>query len=188
LSYDLNGYANVGYFISKTPSSDVPSFYAASPGITPTYLGDGSTTFALLLTDPVDFTHLLSVTAWNDQFGLFNVATGEKYPLFRAWSTTGLTTTFYPVGIYGFYLTNGDGQTWYSTTLDGGRSHFALFKGEGLWYLGVEDATYTSVPTADWDYNDIIVKWPQSVPEVGNLSMLGLGLLSLQTARRWWRR
>jgi hypothetical protein len=189
-SYDGAG-ANIGYFLSGTPGNVEPSFYDASPGGMLPYLGDGTTTFAMLLTDPwqpTDFTHLLSVTAWNDEFGLFDVASGDKYPMFHAWDTRGQTTSFYPVGVYGFYLTNGDGSTWYSTTLDGGRNHFALFQGERHWYLGVEDMTWTTPNPADWDYNDMVVGWTEPVPELGTTSMLGLGLLSLGAARRRWRK
>ncbi len=106
-SYDGNGLANVGYFISGTPGSDVPNFYGASPGAYMPYLGDGSTAFGVNFTEPTDISHLFSVTAWNDQFGLFNLATGDQFPLFQAWDTKGLTTTFFAPGTYGFYLTNG---------------------------------------------------------------------------------
>jgi hypothetical protein len=190
-SYDRNGLANIGYFMSNTPGSTVPGFYDASPGATLSYLGNGSTTFTLTLTEPLqptDFTHLLSVTGWNDEFGLFDVATGERYALFRAWETRGLTTTFFPAGTFGFYLTSGEGYTWYSTVLDGGRNHFALFQGENRWYLGVEDATWTTPRPADWDYNDMIIRWAEPVPEAGSMSMFSLGLLSLGAALRRWRR
>jgi hypothetical protein len=191
-SHDRNHLANIGYFLSGTPGSDVPTFYDNSPRTGLPFLGDGSTTFALRLTDPwqpTDFTHLLSITGWDDEFGLFNIDTGEKYALFHAWSTKGQTTAFYPTGTYGFYVANGDGQTWYSTTLDGGRNHFAVFQGENRWYLGLEDATYTTRLAADWDYNDMIVTWAaQPVPEAGAMSMLALGLMSIEMARRRWRR
>ena len=192
-SHDRNGLANIGFFMSRTPGSDVPAFDSASPGSVLPYLGDGSTTFALILTDPwqpAEFSHLTSITGWDDEFGLFNVDTGDKYALFKAWSTKGMTTDFHPTGTYGFYVANGVGQTWYSTMLDGGRNHFALFQGENRWYLGLEDATYTTTRPADWDYNDMIVSWaePTTVPEVGSLSMLGLGLLSVGITRRRWRK
>ena len=192
-SHDRNGLANIGYFMSRTPGSDVPTFYEASPGGVLPYLGDGSTTFALRLTEPwqpTEFTHLLSITGWDDEFGLFNVETGEKYALFSAWYTRGQSREFHPTGTYGFYVANGDGQTWYSTELDGGRNHFAVFQGEDRWFLGLEDATYTTRLAADWDYNDMIVTWaePTAVPEVGAMSMLGLGVLSLGLARRRWGR
>jgi hypothetical protein len=206
LSYDRNGLANIGYFISNTPGSDVPAFYDHSPGSALPYLGDGTTTFALVLTDqsqPTDFAHLLSVTGWNDDFGLFNIDTGEKHALFRAWETLGQTASFYPAGTYGFYLTSGEGHTWYSTTLDGGRNHFVLFRNESQWYLGVEDATWTTQRAADWDYNDVIVGWadpapridtfsapePESVPDPGGTwTMFGLALMGVTAARRRWRR
>jgi len=193
-SYDRNGYANIGYFMSGQPGSTVPSFYDFSPGTTLPYLGDGSTMFALQLTDTTaDFTHLISVTGWrwpvgvtDDEFGVMNLATGQHYALLNASDPLGRVTSLYPAGTYAFYLTSGEGRTWYSTSLDGGRNHFALFQGENEWYLGVEDATYTTPRPADWDYNDVIIKWAQPVPEVGSMSMLGLALLSLGAARRRW--
>jgi hypothetical protein len=190
-SYDRNGYANIGYFMSGTPGTQVPGFFDASPRSTLSYWGDGSTTFALLLTDPsqtTELTHLLSITGWDDEFGLFNVATGEKHPLFSAWETRGLTTEFSPLGLYGFYISTGEGKTWYSTCLDAGRNHFAFFQGEDRWYLGVEDASWATARPSDWDYNDMIIRGAtEPVPEVGTLSMLGLGLLSLRLALRRWR-
>ena len=186
-SYDGNGLANVGYFISGRPGSDVPHFYDSSPGAYMPYLGDGSTAFGVNFTEPTDISHLFSITAWNDEFGLFDLATGDQFSLFQAKNTMGRTTTFAP-GTYGFYLVNGKGQTWYSTTLDGGRNHFVVFQGENRWYLGVEDATNATVPTSDWDYNDVLVRWAEPVPEVGSMSMLGLALLSLGAARRRWRK
>jgi hypothetical protein len=197
-SYDRNGLANIGQFISGAPGSDVPGFYASSPGQYLPYLGDGSTTFAVSITESTDFTHLLSVTGWqmpgvaDNEFGFMDLSSGEHYALFRASDPKGSTATFHPAGMFAFYLRSGEGRTWYSTSLDGGRSHFALFQGAHGWYLGVEDATYTTPRTADWDYNDAVFTWaepvPQVVPEVGSTSMLGLALLSLCAARRRWLR
>ena len=207
-SYDRNGLANIGQFLSGAPGSDVPGFYASSPGQHLPYLGDGSTTFAVSVTEATDFTQLLSVTGWqlpgvaDNEFGLMDLSSGEHYALFRASDPDGRTASFYPFGMFAFYLRSGEGRTWYSTSLDGERNHFALFRGAHGWYLGVEDATYTTRKTADWDYNDAILRWdepvpkvvpevmpevvPEVVPEVGSTSMLGLSLLSLYAARRRW--
>jgi hypothetical protein len=195
-SYDRNGLAHIGQFISGTAGSDVPGFYASSPGQHLPYLGDGSTTFAVSITAATDFTQLLSVTGWrlpgvaDDEFGLMDLSSGEHYALFRASDPNGSAATFHPVGMFAFYLRSGEGRTWYSTSLDDGRSHFALFQGAHGWYLGVEDATYTTRRTADWDYNDVVITWAEPVPEVvpegGSTSMLGLALLSLCAARRRW--
>lgn len=179
-SYDRNGQANVGYYLGNVPGSDVPNFLAGSPGGTMPYLGTGSTTFAFELADGSDFDHLQSVTGWNDTIGIYNLATGVHVPLFQAWDTKG--TSQFIGGTFAFYLTSGEGNTWYSTSLDGGRNHFALFQGPGQsWYLGIEDATWTTRRTADWDYNDFIGRVEAApVPEPGStLTMLGVGLIAI---------
>ena len=162
-SYDRNGLANVGYYLAGVPGSDVPTFYAGSPGVYAPYLGDGATTWAWYGDRPA-VTVLQGVTGWQDTWGV----------------------TEYQPFVWVFWLTNGEGQTWTSTTLDGGRSHFALFQGDGRYYLGIEDATWTTYRTADWDYNDAILAWPtEAVSDVGGtLVLFGLALVALHGVRR----
>ena len=65
---------------------------------------------------------------------------------------------------------------------------FLLTSADVAYYgiVGKEDATYTTPKPADWDYNDMVIRWAEPVPEVGSMSMLGLALLSLGAARRRW--
>lgn len=188
VSYDRNGQANVGYFIGAVLGSDVPNFLVGSPGGTPPYLGSGGTTFGFDLAAGMDTTYLQGVTGWPDsEFGVFALGDpGTLFPLNHTWDPKGIERTSAFTGQIGFYLTSRAG-TWRSTDLDGGRSHFALFRGPDAWFMGIEDATWTTARTADWDYNDFIVKIeePTPVPEPGStLSMLALGLSALFARRR----
>jgi hypothetical protein len=164
-SLDGNGIAHVGYFLSGTPGSSVPNFYANSPGEFMPYVGDGTTTFNWFLAPNMAVSSLLSVTAWSDTFSLQPTATPNVY-------TLQLQTPYH---------------TWRSDTLDGGRNHFAVFQGSDAWYVGMEDMTWSQ--RADWDYNDLVVRLPDPspVPEPGStLTMLGVGMLAI--ARKMRRR
>jgi len=156
-SYDRNGYANVGVFLTGTPGSDIPNFYANSPSLTDlSWLGTGSTTFTW--DGPVTATTLVGVTGWQDQFWIDN----------------------------GVFFFQSPYHTWRSDTLDGGRSHFALFDSPAFYYLGMEDATWTTSRTADWDYNDKIVRIPKTIPDpASTLMLMGVGLSALAIGRRW---
>ena len=125
-SYDRNGFAHVGIFLTGAAGSDVPGFYDHSPYLTNlVYLGGGSTTFAW--EDEWAPVELLRVSDWRAVDRLERLSDGVLQ----------FTT---PAGV------------WRSDTLDGGRSHFALFRAEGYYYLGLEDATWTTRRPADWDY------------------------------------
>jgi hypothetical protein len=184
-SYDRNGLANVGYYLAGIPGSDVPDFFNGSPDAYLAYLGTGDVTFAFTLAAGSSFSHLQSVTGWNDTVGIVDLATGVHVPLFQAWDTKGISA--FVGGTFAFYLTSGEGRTWYSTSLDGDRNHFALFLGPGeSWYLGIEDATWSTPRTADWDYNDFIGRIDAvPVPEAGStFAMLALGLAAMSWLRR----
>ena len=199
-SYDRNGQAHIGNWITNSGASDVPNFYANAPGIGATWLGDGYTTFLFDFTnptlDPNTITHWFSVTGWNDEFGIYNATDGTHIKLGNAWdqqyASVGRNAPLFTPGLYGFYMVSGEGYTWYSGQLGfDNRSHFALFQGSTpySWYLGMEDATFTTHRTADWDYNDVILEitTPQPVPEPGGISLLGIGLLAIARAYRKWR-
>lgn len=154
-SYDRNGIANVGVFLAGTPGSDVPGFYDNSPRLAGLeWLGFGD---ALFTWDADwDATDLLRVSDWRGVDRIERLAGGVLQ----------FTT---PAG------------TWRSDTLDEGRSHFALFRTEGVYYLGLEDATWGTTRAADWDYNDLVVRIPTTpVPERGGtLALLALTMLGL---------
>ena len=156
-SYDGNGVAHVGVFLSGTPGSTVPGFYANSPYLSAlTYLGTGATTFTWA--GPMTYTAPLGVTAWVDTFAI------EQ----------------------GVFVFRSPTRTWRSTELDRGRSHFAVFDAPDAWYVGMEDATWRTVPTADWDYNDLVVRLPKTpVPDSGStVWLLGVVLAALARRRR----
>lgn len=189
-SYDRNGLANVGYFLGNVAGSDVPAFYANSPGGLFPYLGSGGTTFAFdVPAQGLETSYLQGVTGWPDsEFGVFSLGNpGTLLALNHTWDPKGLTWTTPISGPFGFYLTSQAG-TWRSTDLDGGRSHFALFQGPDAWYLGIEDATWATARTSDWDYNDFIVRLdePTPVPEAGT-GLLALSGVFLAALKRKWK-
>ena len=185
-SYDRNGQANIGYYLSGTGASDVPSFWSGSPLNSPASYGGVDTRWGwtgdLLIRD------LQNITGWDDSFGVYDLVSGEKQTLGSAWvSETAIWTV--PCTSCGFWLLSGEGHTWYSgsTSFDG-RSHFAMFgDGQGNWYLGIEDATYSTQRTADWDYNDVILQLnAQPVPESGGFGLLLVGFTLLLTVSKFY--
>lgn len=184
-SYDRNGQANIGRWLTGTGGSDVPGFYDDSPYLNPDYLGGGSTQFGW--NGSLDITHVLSVTGWNDMFGVYDLVTGMHYYMGSAWDTTPSGTSYYP-NQWGFWLYSGEGNLWRSGELDNGRSHFALFNDGNRYWLGIEDATWDTRRTSDWDYNDVVLEWQvESVPEPVGLGTFAFGLLALAAMKKRWQ-
>lgn len=185
-SYDRNGHANIGNWLSGTGGSDVPGFYNASPYSFPNQIGDGTYQFGW--NGSLEVTHLQSVTGWNDSFGVYDLNTRERYLMGNAWDTVPSGYGYFP-NAWGFWLQSGEGNIWYSgDPLDGGRSHFALFNAGNTYWLGIEDATWTTRRTADWDYNDVILTFEaQPVPEPIGLGTMALGLSAIAFLKRRWQ-
>lgn len=182
-SYDRNGQANIGRWLTGTGGSDVPGFYDDSPYLYPNQLGSGSTQFGWV--GDLEVTHFQSVTGWNDSFGVYDLVTGERYLMGSAWDATPSGYAYFS-NQWGFWLESGEGNTWYSGgPIDGGRSHFALFNSGNTYWLGIEDATWNTRRTADWDYNDVILSWEvQPVPEPIGFGTFIFGLMALVVVKR----
>lgn len=146
-----------------------------------------------------------ALPAGTNYFGWYSITNGTVGPLNPLLSSTeaiGSTATFDPTSTYGLYvenvqsagtsytasyywLTNTDGS--YATgtgVIDPGVQHFSIFGSatSSLYYLGVED---TPAPTADFDYNDLVVSL-QPVPEPAGFGLItaGIALLGWSIRRR----
>ncbi len=189
-SSDGNGYANIGYYLTKTGDYVSRADYEHPGNIK--YLAniDGTAVSSWGLTyasaEKLSLKFEWAGYAGVNEFGWF--AMGNKsalHTIFAGADSAGASYTLtMPVGTaYGFYFKS-NGNTWYT---DGNGDHFALFQADsGTYWLGMEDLPLAA---SDKDYNDMIVKISSSpVPEPGTILLLGFGLIGAAGIRRKLRK
>ncbi len=107
------------------------------------------------------------------------------------YGTTPLSAIINPGGAFGFYISNGLGQTFYtesSLNTAGSFQAFALFRSLAdpsgrVVYVGGEDRL-----NGDFDYNDITIRMTSVVPEPASLTLMALGGLGLLGLKRRYRK
>jgi len=209
---------NVGHYISGT------GFFSGTPGVPgddiPWYgqnSGGGAAQDMYFSTNAPGYTATLRIEiaglASSNIFGWYarnaNGTLGALTPIFAGNASAGAVSVFTPSALFGFYITTGDGFTYYTessrnpnpTCAQQGNyancvaanqtqlQHFALFRGNPsattLW-IGAEDRTL-STESATYsgkvrygDYNDMIIKMSESpIPEPSTYVLFGAGLVGL---------
>jgi hypothetical protein len=87
---------------------------------------------------------------------------------------------------YGFYLYVGaTNETYYTqsqfNTADIGLQHFAVFRDNDVFWIGMEDL---SLDHSDKDYNDMIVRDPVATPEPSTILLFSVGLIGTWVIRK----
>jgi len=82
---------------------------------------------------------------------------------------------------FGFYLYVGNtNETYYTqsefNTDDKGYQHFAIFRDDNVFWIGIEDLSFNN---ADKDYNDMIVRDPVAIPESSTVLLFSTGLIGI---------
>ena len=188
----------IGYYLTNTGAF---SGSTAGPGAIP-FWGSSTTAtgydanFYFNTTDTGQVAAMQIEIAGNaniNVFGWYDIATGSKQVIFSGSASAGATTPFTPTAAYGFYLLAANGDTYYTQSgknrnaaggaVDNNRQHFAVFRDNSGYWLGIEDLRFSG---SDKDYNDMIIKvTPIPTPVPAALWLFGAGLLGFLGCR--WR-
>lgn len=120
---------------------------------------------------------------------------------YSPFSGGGCNSAEFTSSVFGFYLTNGENQTFYSEAeRNGGDDHMVAFYGDGSLNLDPYDTGFAAfgpgeyilawedlpLNNSDRDYNDfvVIVESVTPVSEPGSLALIGAGLLLVGAWRR----